>query len=364
MKITRDNYEQFMADYLEGLLDPGKAREMEAFLDAHPDILDELDSYEQVKMKPDSNIFFPGREKLMRSIRAAGPVCEENIDDYLVAEAEGILDDEGAQLLNRFMALNPVFERDRKLYALARLTPEAGLVYPDKTALKRPATVIMRGSISRHIAVILAAAAAILVLYLVVGPIPGKDERSLQQPSAQQALPSSSDHLKNHEARPGLQNDLSRGLVQLTKEESSIEIIAGDAAAANHVRLAPVTMKPLRTDALALYEEKPGEVPRRERLSATPDIPEEKMTLGKATSLVLRNMTQKSRDIVAVSQDKNKFDEKSGAWKFLTLGVKGYGLISDKDLDLALQHDPLGKVVEYSVVDNGQVIFKRSTAKR
>ncbi|MCH2215983.1 MAG: hypothetical protein MK086_12505 [Flavobacteriales bacterium] len=53
-KITRDNYEAFFLDFLEGSLDDDQRAEFEKFLELHPDLASELDEYEDFSLSPEN----------------------------------------------------------------------------------------------------------------------------------------------------------------------------------------------------------------------------------------------------------------------------------------------------------------------
>lgn len=65
MKITRDNYESWFLDYLEGNLEEGMKEAFQEFLRHHPDLQEELRQFEEVRL-PVPEVGFSGIEKLFR----------------------------------------------------------------------------------------------------------------------------------------------------------------------------------------------------------------------------------------------------------------------------------------------------------
>ena len=66
MTITTDNYEYYFYQYAEGRLTEAERIEVEAFLQQHPDLADELSLYDPgLKLEP-ATVAFPDKESLLR----------------------------------------------------------------------------------------------------------------------------------------------------------------------------------------------------------------------------------------------------------------------------------------------------------
>ena len=66
MTITTDNYEYYFYQYAEGQLTEAERIEVEAFLQQHPDLADELSLYDSgLKLEP-APVVFPDKESLLR----------------------------------------------------------------------------------------------------------------------------------------------------------------------------------------------------------------------------------------------------------------------------------------------------------
>jgi hypothetical protein len=68
-----------------------------------------------------------------------GHITVENIDEFLIAETEGIITMEDQAQLNEFIVANPVFEKDRRIYPFTHLTADSGIVFDQKDVLKHKA---------------------------------------------------------------------------------------------------------------------------------------------------------------------------------------------------------------------------------
>ena len=205
MNINRSNYESWFLDYYEGTLTPGQAEELFAFLDAHPDLRKEFDAFEMIQLDAeDAPVHFDksvlhkqtaidagnldewlisemegrlseeelnrlhdylhqhpqaktqrtlfaatrlntGEEKnpSARLLYAMEPIGAHNIDLWLIAEMEGQLPLQQRIQIQEFLRTNPSYIRDRELYASARITDAAPVVFEGKSALYKKETPVI-----------------------------------------------------------------------------------------------------------------------------------------------------------------------------------------------------------------------------
>jgi len=140
MKINRDNYEAYFLDYHEGLLSPEMVEEVKLFVEQNPDLKNVLDEFEAVTLVADQDIVFEKKSELKKNqVFATSQVNELNYEEYLVAETEGLLNAEQLASIEEFISINPQFEKDRRLYALAHLSIEDEVVFEAKESLKQKA---------------------------------------------------------------------------------------------------------------------------------------------------------------------------------------------------------------------------------
>lgn len=133
MRITRQNYETFLIDYLEGNLDPLTVSEVLLFLKKHPDIQQEFVDLEIHTIDTEwANI--PDFTSLKKP---AFPTVQNQLQTLLIAELEGDLSTEDKSNLALHQILYPELERDRELYAYTINKPELDVVYPNKKELKK-----------------------------------------------------------------------------------------------------------------------------------------------------------------------------------------------------------------------------------
>lgn len=140
MKINRDNYEAYFLDYHEGQLSPEMVEEVLLFVDQNPDLKTVFEEFESVSLIADQDIVFEKKSSLKKNqVFATSQVNELNYEEYLIGEAEGILTAEQLASIEEFISINPQFEKDRRLFALAHLSDEKDIVFEAKASLKQKA---------------------------------------------------------------------------------------------------------------------------------------------------------------------------------------------------------------------------------
>ena len=130
-KITRDNYEVWLLDKMEGRLSEEEVGILNAFLLCNPDLEAEMDD-SAIIFLPDYRVNYSGKEKLRKA-----PSPFEELSEYEYTMVNAL--EEGAQYP---MPEEQMSENDKMEWALfkkTRLEPEL-VVYPAKNSLKRHRT--------------------------------------------------------------------------------------------------------------------------------------------------------------------------------------------------------------------------------
>jgi hypothetical protein len=135
MKITRENYEPFFLDYLEGNLNELLVNEFIEFLRQNPDLKEELRLFEAVTL-PSETINFSGKEKLYRS-----PYDKNEIfDTHSVAFIEGDLSGEEVSSFLAYVETHPERKKELELFKETKLVPDESVTFRNKSKLyKQPA---------------------------------------------------------------------------------------------------------------------------------------------------------------------------------------------------------------------------------
>ncbi len=163
MKITRNNYELFFMDYLDGKLSDAEINMLEKFLLANPDLREELEGAEKFVIDPE-DIAFDQKDLLLKPDLAL-PVTKNNFEDFCIAASEGDLDDLQHYALMQYIDENKNSEKTFKLFNSLRLSPDMQVQFPGKGNLKKSVFLIRR-EILYPVLSIAAAVAFLLVVYL------------------------------------------------------------------------------------------------------------------------------------------------------------------------------------------------------
>ena len=144
MKITLDNYEAYIIDYLEGRLDENTAGELKNFIALHPLIQDSLDQYSPVFLHSEE-VTFGEKNSLYKFKFDETPVNKTTFNDFCIAYYENLLDHRKKEELEQFIETYPELKNDFLLYKKTYITP-GKIVFPKRTNLykqtqKKPAVI-------------------------------------------------------------------------------------------------------------------------------------------------------------------------------------------------------------------------------
>lgn len=143
MTISRDNYEVYFLDYIEGKLRAEMHEELQLFLQHNPDLAAEL---EEIQLFQEQNNFSIGKEELSfddkNSLKKTESTAQEDlIDELLAKELEGDLAKDERVLLDKLALGSSLVEKWRKAYALTKLQSSKEEVFADKDAVRIPSAI-------------------------------------------------------------------------------------------------------------------------------------------------------------------------------------------------------------------------------
>ena len=158
-KINRNNYESYFLDYLEGNLDGRRREELISFLEENPDLKEELNGLEAIRLGRDQ-VNFAGKTSLKKDLTLSDPGYTL-FDELSLDRLEGELPENQAREFDQLISEDPDKKKEYELYEKTLLKPDKKLRYTGKGALKRGRTIqIYRKTIYRSVAL----AASILIL--------------------------------------------------------------------------------------------------------------------------------------------------------------------------------------------------------
>ncbi len=165
MMITINNYEEYIIDYLDGMLSKKDQIEFEQFLDQHPHIKKEMEGINDMVIEPE-DISFLDKSSLLKT-----DADDLNIpfEDYIaIKEIETGLDKNEEEWKKEYIAESNENEKAFVTYQKTKLQSDNAVRFPNKASLKR-ATIIPLFSITTLRKV---SAAAVIAILLSIGTFP------------------------------------------------------------------------------------------------------------------------------------------------------------------------------------------------
>ncbi len=157
-RISIFNYEAYYLDYLEGNLNEEESALLLAFLEEHPECKLEDAELPEFNVEQFSASYELKQSLLQTDNRDA--ITALNLDHFLIARAEGVLNEDKKRELDAFVRENGL-EREEQLVQLTYFTPDLSQRYAGKSALKQGKTIVLWPYI---------AAAASLILFFMLFP--------------------------------------------------------------------------------------------------------------------------------------------------------------------------------------------------
>ncbi|MBW6533420.1 MAG: hypothetical protein K0B11_00285 [Mariniphaga sp.] len=130
MKITRNNYEEYFLDYLEGNLDENLVDDFIDFLRQNPDLKEELEMAGAVKVELE-NITFEGKGKLYKEKFDLEP----EFNRAAVALLEGELHENEKTEFENYLSKHPEKRKEAALFEKTRLKADESIVFRKKRSL-------------------------------------------------------------------------------------------------------------------------------------------------------------------------------------------------------------------------------------
>ena len=159
MIVTRENYEVWMLDYLEGKLSGKDLILFEEFLSEHPELREDPEQMESAKLVAEERFFHDSSRLKAKMLKQV--IDEEELTCF--ESAEGILSGEKQARLEKRLGVSERLRLKLDQYREAKLMANFQVQFPDKENLKRSKPVAKERNMWFYIA---AAAAFIGVVYL------------------------------------------------------------------------------------------------------------------------------------------------------------------------------------------------------
>ena len=135
MKITRENYEQYFIDYLDGNLTGQEIIMLENFLIMNPQLCVELEGLEKVILSPDRDEHM--EKSLLKLPDVTLPVSDDNFEDFSIAASEGDLSENMIREFNNYLELHTEKLNDYSILNQLHLIPDKKIRFQNKADLKK-----------------------------------------------------------------------------------------------------------------------------------------------------------------------------------------------------------------------------------
>jgi hypothetical protein len=168
MKISRDNYEVFLVDYLDGKLSPSSVSELMLFLEQNPDLKGEFEGIEDAVLVAEEIAYTDKSELKKKSFLNSG--IDNELEYISIASIEGVLTESEKLKLNSEIIQNKKFERQINIYKTTILQPNSEIHFTGKAQLKRTRIVPIRFTTLRK-AVSIAASIGLIIGVYTIGKI-------------------------------------------------------------------------------------------------------------------------------------------------------------------------------------------------
>jgi hypothetical protein len=135
MNITRHNYEEYFVLYMDNELGNEERRRVELFVEANPDLKEELNWLLQSRLVADSSVVFSDKEQLTRSDSIS--INTDNFEEWLLSYTDNELSAEQKIAVEQFLAAHSVIKTELEFLQKTKLRPDEEIVFSNKEILYR-----------------------------------------------------------------------------------------------------------------------------------------------------------------------------------------------------------------------------------
>lgn len=134
MNINLHNYQAYFLDYHEGSLSLDLVKELMQFVEQHPELREEFESFEPITLIDSGLIKYDAKASLKKEQKG---IDTSNFEEYAIGYVEETLSAEEKQELKTFIAKNPVYQKEFDLYLKTKISADTRIAFQDKSSLKK-----------------------------------------------------------------------------------------------------------------------------------------------------------------------------------------------------------------------------------
>ncbi len=139
--ITLENYETFLLSYIDGELNETERTALEAFLQKHPHLEQELEIWQSTRLQAGDTPVFEQKEMLYRHTDSVTP---DNYETYLLSYIDKELSPAEEATVHNFLRQHPELKGTLELLERTRLVADPALRMPGKSQLYRHSRTTIR----------------------------------------------------------------------------------------------------------------------------------------------------------------------------------------------------------------------------
>lgn len=368
MKLNRDNYELYFADYLEGLLKPEGVDELMVFLKNNPDLEDEFYSFKNISIPENENVFFENKNNLKKSTSDKKTITENNIDEFLIAYIENDLPAKDIIRLELFLKDNPKYQSDLEIFKKTISIPDLNVTFNAKKSLKKK-TAAKEVSIKYFYYSVAAAAACILLFFNVffsdISPINDREGLRLAQKDlfleAGMSHVLFSDSQNNDTDNNTVNNIVNNNQIQNSDHSANKSQLFEKISQRNSnfllaSNISPVVNSEKREEYSSIYNYVKTSEYKIETEDYSDIVPEK--TRDSFIKYAANKILYNSKKDKAAENDK-----KMGVWDIVDLGTYGINSLAKNNL-IEVNRTKENNVVKTDFALGGNVVYSRSSTDK
>ena len=342
MNITRENYEAFVIDYLDGKLGPIQSAELINFLSQNPDLEEEFNEFENIRVDS-SKEMKPDKEKLKKGFSDIPKINDGNFDEFCVAKFEGDLNENNEIRLKEYLKEHPEKQKDLTLYSKIYLSPDYNIKYSEKNSIKRASPFVHRKNLLLYASSI----AAAILLFILLIYMPGKNREGISEIQVAENITEESilpqkEYEKNIEATekliPGAKTlqsvkDIKNEQIAAKKPDNPNEDNAVDKRESLEylTPISPQIIAAAENDDFMMYEE----------INTTGNLYGDKY--------MLKELAEQDTEITNGTRIYGINISKINVWRLAEAGIKSFNYLTESEVLLSKQTSEEGKVVAFAL---------------
>jgi len=339
MGINLNNYEAYFLDYKEGNLATEKVAELMVFLEAHPELKSEFESFELFHLEPGDPIQFDNKKSLKKKVfEPTQNINDDNYEEWLVANLEGDLTNTDKLELDEFIEKNPTVKLEQNVFKSTILKPDVA-EYFNKRELKKTGVFLLYRTPIIYAASIAASLLLFFSLFFNQGNYPDNSFTKVDKINGVQSLDANQIVIEDSELRKiELVDNFAMNIN--AKEPERIELAAHDNKITQLAYARSVALPAIESPTVYYVDN------RYEHSVIFADNQLSPLTNDKSKSFFGRFLASVTSNLIPA----NSIQKKS----FLEYTVEGYNLMADREVEVEKQFDDSGKLSAVNV--DGEVI--------